>query len=88
MTNKPLVLEVLEPRMAHKFPVAHHQPHPVGAQHPKAKIQQRGAVARVRIAAAVVEQHVYLALAEVPLRAVQAQAQLARARQQAHQPHG
>ena len=33
------------------------------------------------------EQNVYLALAEVPLRAVQAQAQLARARQQAHQQH-
>ena len=51
-----LVLEVLEPRMAHKFPVAHHQPHPVGAQCPEAKIQQRGAVSRVGIAAAVVEQ--------------------------------
>ena len=34
------------------------------------------------------EQHVDLALAEVPFRAVQAQAQFARARQQTNQQHG
>ncbi len=95
-----VVLEPLEPYMAHQLTVAHDQADARAAEQGQADLEQGDALGGVGVAAAVVEQlpvqryvkralahgdeqNIDLTPAEIPFRAIDAQPQLTRGRQQA-----